>query len=173
MIFFHPRARYDVKCICGAPSIASGGGNHRYQRDGNRRSAHSPILAYLSISWHARRAGWNSCRRENGFEALGNVERNLSPKFFPPSMCFIRVCQEYTSSYFLLSPPFDLSFVSISQDFQRACAFNDINLVIVTFETIVHSGIICYSIISRDKINFLYLVFSSSNYIFFRCNWFL
>lgn len=47
VIFFHPRVRYDVKCICGAPSIARGGGNHRHWRDGNRRSTHS--LVYLRI----------------------------------------------------------------------------------------------------------------------------
>lgn len=83
MIFFHPRARYDVKCICGAPSIASGGGNHRHQRDGNRRSAHSPILAYPQYIVTRKACRLKQLPKGERLRGTWKCRKKFVPKVFP------------------------------------------------------------------------------------------
>lgn len=137
VIFFHPRVRYDVKCICGAPSIARGGGNHRHWRDGNRRSTHS--LVYLRIPWHQ---GMQVEMVAEGKTASRHLE--MSKEICPQSFPSLDVFHVFAKNTRLLisPPPLPSIFRSFeSQDF-RVRAFSTIKCVeIIIFETIVWKGL--------------------------------
>lgn len=163
IIFFHP---YDIKCICGAPSIARGGRNHRHQRDGNRRSTHSLLLprSLCILGYRDTKA----CRlkwlpKGKRLRGTWKCRKKFVSKVFSPSMCFM--CFMYLPRiHVFLFPPSPLP--SIFRSFKSlkifACVFStincvEINFVIVIFETIVwkiflhtiiyifRSRIICYS----------------------------
>lgn len=99
VIFFHPRVRYDVKCICGAPSIARGGGNHRHWRDGNRRSTHS--LVYLRIPWHQAMQVEMVAEGKTASRHL-EMSKEICPQSFP-SLDVFHVFAKNTR--LLISPP--------------------------------------------------------------------
>lgn len=107
VIFFHPRVRYDVKCICGA-SIARGGG---IIDTGEMEIEEAPIplciLGYRDTK--ACRLKW--LPKGKRLRGTWKCRKKFVPKVFPPSMCFMCLPRIHVFLFLLL--PSLRSFIRI------------------------------------------------------------